>query len=454
MAELNRIKSSKGKYPAADLVYALLQYNTINVNANPGKPGVPTRDVHTSAEVVVRSNKVYEAILSAMDTLDASSIEALVDNWTLFDNYTNAIPILERILLDLAYSTGKVRVHAPPNTSTDDGVMHIKTWLADREALKLALAALKHDLFKKILGDKSDALLAEHILQRRRDDDSIIKVLQNNIAADPTLTEKDIIQSTGKKLLSEVKALLAELPKKLAQKPGNAISEEVSGVVVRVVMTVYIPFTVISGLKTKIATDEKAAEWDAYLKSEKIWEALKTLLTKVKTYIDTPTADLTKDFEEVEALLLHLSDISVATAKEILDLMKLCAAMYRPYSGRSVALTKTLYRVDQASQTKEKKAFVARRHDIKDALKAAIDHLTKLKEIKYNLQTFDLASSEYTIQKNDHKQLFDKNESLYKTFTLSSAEWTEETTRYATAVETDEKHVKDAQKQIFGASSK
>lgn len=88
-AELKKIKDVKDQFPAVNLLAALLRQSIVNATVAP-------RNVHTAAQIVTRSNKVYEAIIQTMLKLDSSSLDALDNNWDLFDKYTTAIPILEQ----------------------------------------------------------------------------------------------------------------------------------------------------------------------------------------------------------------------------------------------------------------------------------------------------------------------------------------------------------------------
>ena len=88
-AEIKKIKDVKDKFPAVNLLAALLRQISAGTLIAP-------RNVHTAHQIVTRSNKAYEAIIHLMDKLDSSSIDALDDNWSLFDKYTTAIPILEQ----------------------------------------------------------------------------------------------------------------------------------------------------------------------------------------------------------------------------------------------------------------------------------------------------------------------------------------------------------------------
>ena len=87
-AEIKKIKVAD-KFPAVKLLEALLKQLIAGTLIAP-------RNVHTAHQIVTRSNKAYEAIIHLMDKLDSSSIDALDDNWSLFDKYTTAIPILEQ----------------------------------------------------------------------------------------------------------------------------------------------------------------------------------------------------------------------------------------------------------------------------------------------------------------------------------------------------------------------
>lgn len=91
LSEIKKIKDVGDKYPAVNLIAALLRQIALNVNTAP-------HDVHTNAQILTRSNKVYEAIIQSMGTLDQAADSDTIDinQWDLFENYTTAIPILER----------------------------------------------------------------------------------------------------------------------------------------------------------------------------------------------------------------------------------------------------------------------------------------------------------------------------------------------------------------------
>ncbi|KAF8202491.1 hypothetical protein BJ912DRAFT_443839 [Pholiota molesta] len=431
--ELDKIKGYKEKFPAANLLYAILRYLSVNVNS-------AERNIHTSAQVLIRANKLYEAIIQSMDTLDKSSLDDLEKNWALFDNYTTVIPLLERILLNVASNTEK-RSHTPPATTTQEAVQHIATWLADRNALKEALESLKANALHQNVPDESVKLIAaDHIVHRKKDDDSTLRVLHAFIAKSKLL-DTHIIQRRGP-WVTEVKALVKELIEKLAQKPG---SEDVSGVVVRTVMTAYIPFSVLASSTT-------TAPWQAYLRTNEIWVTLKDLLTKVKGFTEKPAAvaTLDADFDKMEKLLLKLTDTVVETADEMLQLIKLAARIHRPYSGRTAALVKTVYSVDQASR--KNTALTVPRHNLKLYMQTALDYLTTIKTSAYDFSTFSLDSPEYKDRKGEHEKLFKETSPLYTSCNVPTADWNNQNVAYTAAVSVDETNVKDAQGKLFPAA--
>ncbi len=79
----------KDRFPATNLVATLLRQIGANVALAP-------RHLHTAAQVVGRSKKVYEAIVNSIEKVDATNSEALDNCWDLFKRYTTAIPVFER----------------------------------------------------------------------------------------------------------------------------------------------------------------------------------------------------------------------------------------------------------------------------------------------------------------------------------------------------------------------
>jgi hypothetical protein len=154
-------------------------------------------------------------------------------------------------------------------------------------------------------------------------------------------------------------------------------------------------------------------------------------LTKVKGFTEKPAAvaTLDADFDKMEKLLLKLTDTVVETADEMLQLIKLAARIHRPYSGRTAALVKTVYSVDQASR--KNTALTVPRHNLKlygffpilfsqryaytayRYMQTALDYLTTIKTSAYDLSTFSLDSPEYKDQKGEHEKLFKETSPLY-----------------------------------------
>lgn len=87
--QLKEIKGVKDIFPAANLVAALLRQISINITRAP-------RHLHTAAQVLGRSNKVYEAIIDSLEQVNAYTSEELANCWDSFERCTTAIPILER----------------------------------------------------------------------------------------------------------------------------------------------------------------------------------------------------------------------------------------------------------------------------------------------------------------------------------------------------------------------
>ena len=92
-AVVKQLKEIEGKvkdrFPAANLVATLLRQIGANVALAP-------RHLHTVAQVVGRSKKVYEAIVNSMAKVEETSSEQLDNCWDLLERYTTAIPVLER----------------------------------------------------------------------------------------------------------------------------------------------------------------------------------------------------------------------------------------------------------------------------------------------------------------------------------------------------------------------
>ncbi|KJA23567.1 hypothetical protein HYPSUDRAFT_201288 [Hypholoma sublateritium FD-334 SS-4] len=437
-AELKKIKDVKDQFPAVNLLAALIRLSSVNATVAP-------RNVHTAAQIVTRSNKVYEAIIQTMLKLESTSIDALDNNWDLFDKYTTAIPVLEQILLGLPHATvsfDKTRSHLPPDDSTQEAVFHIHGWLAERKQLNQALESLKDESLKNLSDDAAKALVADHILHRITDDKSTLKALLDVISKDK-LVDRDIIREgiSDRTVLADVKKLATDIYTALAQKPP---SEEVSGIVVRALMTAYIPLAVNAKPTTSL-------EWRTYLKGGKLWFAIKELLTKVKAHISSPGKFEEGEFSAIEALLLKLGEISISTTKEMLDLIKLAAYIPRPYSGRTASLVKTIYHVDQFSRKEKNKALTGYRHNLKETMETSLQELTVVRQAPYDFQKFSLDSEDYKSRKESIKKLFSGIESLFASFGIST-DWSGHDAAFTTSVKTDEEHMKDGQKALIKAS--
>ena len=199
-------------------------------------------------------------------------------------------------------------------------------------------------------------------------------------------------RTSDKTLLADVKKLTVDICSELAQKPPSELChivlcitppsnnidrtrpQDMSGLAVSALMMTYTPFAVISNPTTTV-------DWKTYLKGGELWVAIKEyamifgfssnnlkksrLLTKIKAHITSPGQIVEGDFAVVEALLLNLGEITISTAKEMLALIKLAAYIHRPYSGRTAALVKTIYSVDQISRQDKNKALSGHRHRLK-----------------------------------------------------------------------------------------
>ncbi|KJA23570.1 hypothetical protein HYPSUDRAFT_39761 [Hypholoma sublateritium FD-334 SS-4] len=438
---LNQLKEKgvKDRFPAASLVAALLQQIGINFTLAP-------RHVHTVAQVLGRSNKVYEAIVDSMGKFDAATSDALDDCWDLLERYTTAIPVLERILLDLplfAVSLDSKHAQLPPASSTQEAISYLYAWSAERYQLTDALAALKSEALQNLSPETAKTLLAQYITHRITDDNLMLKALHSFIVKNE-LVDEDIIKegTSDKTLLADVKKLTTDICRELAQKPP---SEDMSGLAVTVLMMTYTPFAVISKPTTTV-------EWKTYLKGGKVWLAIKDLLTKVKAHIASLGQISEDDIATVEKILLNLGEITINTAKEMLALIKLAAFIPRPYSGRTAALVKTIYSVDQISRQDKHKAFTEHRYKLKMIMEKSHQELTLVKEAPYDFQTFSLDSSDYQSRRDSIRRMFSGMEALFTVFEIS-AEWSRHNNAFTKSADIDEKHIKDGKKVLLGKAS-
>lgn len=164
-------------------------------------------------------------------------------------------------------------------------------------------------------------------------------------------------------------------------------------------------------------------------------------MTKIKEHIISPAHIGEDDFAVVEALLLNLGEITISTAKEMLALIRLAAYIPRPYIGRTAALVKTIYSVDQISRQDRNNTLSGHRHKLKlwvfvvftqsinlnsrkcgvRAMKSSHQELTSIKEAPYEFQEFSLDSSDYKSRRDSVRKIFSEMEIFFTTFAVSPA---------------------------------
>ncbi|KAF8963421.1 hypothetical protein BDZ97DRAFT_1919853 [Flammula alnicola] len=436
------VKKVKDGYPATGLITALLKHIGATVNLAP-------RDVYTSGQVYFRSRMVYDGIHDLMKKVDETNVEQLDQNWGLFDKYTTAIPPLERVLLQFYkdFSPDASRAHAPPVDSTHNAVIHIHTWLHEREMLRTALKELTNDAFKILSEDLKGYLVADHLEQRKKDDIATLRVL-HELVVQNKLSDKDIAQEDNQQLLNDVKSGVLVLGKEIMQKPFMEARQEWNHD--QDVHDCLYPVRHSFCGSNRPTMEELPAKCQDMGCDEK----------NVRKHIEsssgqpTPTSEeLEKQFAELEGLLQNLGVTDIPTAKEMMDLIKLAARIPRPYGGRSVSLIKALYHLDQYSRKPENSGVSGYRYELKQTMKDSIAELNAVKSAAYNLQTFSLESNDYKKWKDSLRQLLDKTKPLFTSFGISG-EWSTFESNFESTARVDETHMEEGRKRLGFTSTK
>ncbi|KAH9475147.1 hypothetical protein JR316_0012258 [Psilocybe cubensis] len=423
---INQASDVPEGFPATNLIEVLLRHYI------PTAISKFVRDVHSSNQVYFRASKIYNAILSSITHIQSANTA----EWAVFDHYTLAIPVLERILLNFYVNHPEdiKRDHLPPTDGIESAIMFIEIMENDRVMLRNALKDLADEHFTILSGGLQPYLVADASASRRKDDIDTIKALNAYISSNK-LMDVDIDQPLNGKLLTSVRMAIGELAEKLI---NHLFPENLTALGIKTIMLAYVPFALITA--GTIST-----EWREYFKSHTVWRAVESLTTNVLSQFVSgessgKLAALEEEWRTVRGLLLKLQHTDVSTSEEILHLVKLAANIRRPFHGRVVEIVKMLYDIHIYSHANQILVGQKTRklREIKQVMRIAIEGFESLKLEVTDVREIVLTDNPYKKQSSRLKELLTTVEGLFSELPEKREYWVR---KYNNAAEIDETHL-------------
>ncbi|KJA23571.1 hypothetical protein HYPSUDRAFT_201292 [Hypholoma sublateritium FD-334 SS-4] len=429
----------RDRFPALNLISALLR----GISANDPRCGA-----QVFAQVLESAHGVYDAVAAGVEELKSGKAWDAPARRALFDGWTTAASVLEEFLLALPktyYTPSKdIALVLPPDTSTAEALDYIVSWRADREQLKKAIDKLAQQETQFLKSRVPNVGLGyTHYSPSCDKDDSIILNSLSEFYKDSTLTDEQIIQGVDKEaFVTDVKKLSKDLIESMKQPPsGRSEHTERTMLILRALMTAYIPFALIAAPHTGFA-------WRTYLLSAPIWTTIKSLLIKVQAR-DTPRAELEAQFAQADARLRTLGDVAIDTAPEMDALCNTVPSAPAPFVSRTVALVKAFDTVDAHSLLAENKSLYGHRQALKLAMRAAHTELGAIfKGAEGDVRAFAPDQRDYRERSAQLKKAFDKLAPLFVNFEIAKV-WPQHEAIFKEKAENDERKMADA-KAKFG----
>ncbi|KIK07759.1 hypothetical protein K443DRAFT_149931 [Laccaria amethystina LaAM-08-1] len=423
--------------PATEMIKLLLTH--INAEAAQFK-----RAKSSSKQILTKANDVYNGIQQLIEDIKKKMEKAEEPEWTKFKAYTEAIPPLERLLLDYVYNIGDRSSHLLPHTAADvpKSVASIERWATDWQVTVTIVGRLKSDEFK--LSDPLKNSLETGLLESLKEDDvEMIKGVQDYVKGPAHKLQDDSIFDAAPedKMVTGLTGLIDNIATQMDNKyvPASAHS------VVKTVSLVYFPFA--------LAADNTVdSKWAEHLKSKKVWEEMNRVLGEVDAHLTDEKSKTVEQLEEnyrgLEKIIFTFTELPELFGPQLFEMMKFSGQVRRPFHSRSVVLVYMWYHLALSKDVKDERSSANRRvisTNIKQAIEILNSASTKLREVK--MFEDDNVVKELTAKFNDNAA---KVKQLYSQYKLDD-KWTNDLNiKLDNAIKVDNEHYARTKARLEG----
>ncbi|KIK07761.1 hypothetical protein K443DRAFT_673027 [Laccaria amethystina LaAM-08-1] len=316
------------------------------------------RSKASSKQILTKANDVYNGIQQHIEDIKKKTEKAEELEWTKFKSYTEAIPPLERLLLDYTYDIGDRSSELVSHSAKDvpKSVVSIERWANDWQVTVKIVEQLKSNELQELseeLKKNLEAGLAESVKQ---DDLDMIKGVQSYAKGSVhKLKDDSIFEAYAPE--DKMVTGLTELIDKIATQMHTKYDQASAQPVVKTVLLVYFPFA----LTTDTEVDSK---WAEHLKSKKVWEEMNRALKEVVGHLTDnakSNQELEDNYKALEKVIFTFTELPELFGPQLLEMIKLAGQVRRPFHGRSVVLVYMWYHLALSKDVKDERSAANRR---------------------------------------------------------------------------------------------
>ncbi|PPQ63326.1 hypothetical protein CVT24_006771 [Panaeolus cyanescens] len=437
LGELEKLSPQSG---ATDLISLLLKNYAIEMKES-------RRNLLASGQLLSRSKQAFHSIETLIDNVNKTALTDFSSAWTDFENYTEAIPILERILFDfhLKVPTGLnsyARTHLPPADVTE-GLIFITTWELDRKCIADTFNALSDrlSLAQIRLPGIAANLKAEWTQERNSDDSAMLKALGERLQF-LRPSDRWVTQTRGLRPVTDALSSFSKVYQVIMKSPPQ--SDLWIVFTMKTLLLSLIPFEILGPSSTH--------KDKANFRSVEIFRKIEELLNDVASANRSadPTTELQEKWVSLKALLLSLGG-SISLVQDLAALIQQAGRIRRPFQGRSVRLIQ-MVRVLEMHVAKYPNS-----HDqglVQVLMKNLLTLLVDAEKAVVDVKDYKIDSENYKGTVSQFHSALTVLEKHFKDFELGS-EWEAQKKKYDDVVkEVDEKHLRDFLKEHHRSSSR
>ncbi|KIK07041.1 hypothetical protein K443DRAFT_673621 [Laccaria amethystina LaAM-08-1] len=398
----------------------------------------------SSKQILTKANDIYNAIQQHIEDIKKKTEKAEEPDQTKYKAYTEAIPRLERLLLDYTYDirdmSSEFVNHSVKNFRTS--VASIERWANNWQVTVKIVEQLKSKEFQELSEELKKNLetgLAESVKQ---DDIDMIKEVQSYAKGSEHKLKDDSIFEAAPE--DKMVTGLTELIDKIAIQMDTKYDQASAQPVVKTVLLVYLPFA----LTTDNEVDSK---WAEHLKSKKVWKEMNHALKEVVGHL-TDKAKSNEQLEEnckaLEQVIFTFTELPELFGPQLLQMINLAGQVRRPFHGRSVVLVYMWYHMALSKDVKAERS-AANRRAISTSIKQSIELLVSASTKLRGATTFNDANEvqELTSKFTSRSAELEKFYSLYKL----GEKWTSDiNVQLVNATKVDNEHYVQTKARVQG----